>query len=133
MTVWVKTHLVCICQCFKKYHFNLKGQCVGMEAVQLWWFHRLWNNNKTKGLHDFTAYALDSTHYTCSTWKTTKVYGRMEQRKHMYLILTKCFKQRKLWVDPSKNVWYVVELYGKRTKRNVGMCVDNGPPAVMHS
>ena len=42
------------------------------------------------------------------------------------------FKQRKLQIDPSENVWYVLEQYGKRTQQNVGMHIDNGPPPVMH-
>ena len=48
-------------------------------------------------------------------------------------ILTKRFKQRKLRVDRSENIWYVVEQYDDRTEQNVGTHIDNGSPAVMHS
>ena len=53
-----------------------------------------------------------------SNWKTTKVYRRMKQQKRMYLYYNETFvKQRKLRIDPSESVWYVVEQYGERTKR----------------
>ena len=43
------------------------------------------------------------------------------------------FKWRKLAVDPSKSIWYVVGQYGERTEQNVGMQADSGPPAGIHS
>ena len=119
---------------FMDIHDLLKGQCIGMEAMQFRWFHWQWNHNKTKGLHGFTVHVVDSRHHMHSTWKTTKVYRRMEQWKQMYLYFNEIFvKWRKLWVDPSESVWYAVEQYSERTERNGGMRVDNGTPAVMHS
>ena len=44
-----------------KINLRLKGQCVGIEAVQSWWFHWQLNNNKTKDLCGFTVQA-DVTH-----------------------------------------------------------------------
>lgn len=85
------------------------------ESHESWWFHRIWNNNETKGLCDFTVHALDSTCYTCSTWKTTKVFRRWSSQNTRICILTKCFKQRKL---KSWSEW---------------KCLDNGPPAVILS
>ena len=59
---------------------------------------------------------------------------QMEQWKQTYLCFNETFfKPRKLWVDQSKSVWYVVEQYGERTEQNIGTRVDNGPPAEMHS
>ena len=113
--------------------FSLKGRYVSMKAMESQWFHWQWNNNKTKGSRGFTVHTVDSTHHMHSTWKTTKVYRRMEQQNKRISILTKHFKQRKLWVDQSKSIWYAVEQYGERTERNIGTHIDNGPPAVMHS
>ena len=89
----------------------LKGQCVGMEAVQFWWFHWQWNHHETKGLCSFTVHMVNSRRHTRSTcWKTTKVYRRMEQWKQMYLCFNETFvKWRKLRVDPSESVWYAVK------------------------
>ena len=39
----------------------LKGQRVGMEAVQFRWFHWQWNHNETEGLRGFTVHAVDSS------------------------------------------------------------------------
>ena len=64
--------------------------------------------------------------------KSTYTEGWSNKNKGIF-ILTERFKQRKLRVDPSKNVWYAMEKYDERTERNIGMCIDNGPPAVMHS
>ena len=125
---------------FKSDHYSatfvycLKGQCVSMEAVQSQWFHWQWNHNETKGLRGFMVHAVDSRHYMRSTWKTTKVYRRMEQWKQTYLCFNETFvKRRKLRVDPSESVWYAVEQYSERTQQNVGMHVDNEPAAGMHS
>ena len=34
-----------------------KGIVHWYESHELWWFHRIWNNNETKGLCDFTVHA----------------------------------------------------------------------------
>ena len=92
----------------------LNGQCIGIEAMQFRWFHRQWNHNETRGLRGFTVNAVDSRRHTCSTWKTTKVYRRMEQWKQTYLCFNETFgKRRKLRVDLSKSVWYAVEQYSE--------------------
>ena len=112
----------------------LKGQCVGMEAIQSPWFHWQWNHDETKGLRGFTVHVVDNRRYMQSTWKTTKVYRRMEQWKQMYLCFNEAFVvQRKLRVDPSETVWYAVEQYSERTQQNVGTGVENGPFTGMHS
>ena len=105
---------------------ELKGQCVGMEAMQFRWFHWQWNHNETKGLRGFTLHAVDSSidtmiavrRHTRSTWKTTKEYRRMEQT---YLCFNETFvKRRKLraltrvkvfdmrWKDRVKR-WYACQ------------------------
>ena len=101
----------------KQVVYRLKGQCVSMEAVEFRWFHWQWNHNETKGLPGFTVHAVDSRHHMCSTWKTTKEHRRMEQWKQMYLCFNETFvKWRKLRVDLSESVWYVVEQYSERTR-----------------
>ena len=54
----------------------------------------------------------------------------MEKGKQMYLCFNETFvKRRKLQVDPSKSVSYAVKQCNERTEWNVGMRIDNGPPA----
>ena len=36
-------------------------------------------------------------------------------------------------IDQSKSVWYVIEQYGERGKRNIGTSIGDGPPTMMHS
>ena len=54
-------HCVTILFSYKYIYSALKGQCVGMEAVQFWWFHWQWNHNETKGLRGFTVHVVDSS------------------------------------------------------------------------
>ena len=67
---------------------HLKGQCIGMEAMQSWWFHCQWNHNETKGLH---VHTVDSRCHTRSTWKTRpqKYTERWSSENKRIWVLTK--------------------------------------------
>ena len=106
-----------------------------MEVVQSQWFHWQWNNNETKGLRGFTVHVeVGLADVTCAQLGRLQKYteGWSSENTHI-CILMKCFKQRKLQVDPSEKFWYAEEQYDERTEQNIGTHVDNGPPAVMHS
>ena len=107
---------------------HLKGQCVGMEAMQSQWFHWQWNNNETKDLHGFIVHANVAHTQLGRPQKYTEGWGNENKRINKTFV-----KRRKLWVNLSESVWYVVEQYGKRTERNISTHIDNGPPAGIHS
>ena len=107
--------------------WNLKGQCIGMEAVQFWWFHWQWNHNETKGLCSFTVHTVNSRCHTRSTSKTTKYTEGWSNDNKRICVLTKYL----LCGESYELIW--AKVFDMRTERNVGMCIDNGPPARMHS
>ena len=82
-----------------------------MEAMQFRWFHWQWNHNETEGLRGFTVRAVDSSQTSHALkLKDHKVYRKDGAVEKMYLCFNETFvKRRKLQVDPSESVWYMVK------------------------
>ena len=83
----------------------LKGQCIGMEALQSWWFHWQWNHNETKGLHGFTVHGVDSRHHTCQLGTPQKYTEGWSSENKRICVLTK-----HLWLSEQKPDMFALKL-----------------------